>query len=140
MLNKFFRSYWVLICTLSLISTLLLANLPSYGLAVKEVPNPRQQDAGWVTDMVDMLSSQAENQLNQMISELEKKNGTEIVVVTVPQTKPSATPKAFTRELLKTWDIGKKGKNNGVLFLISKGDRRTEIETGYGIEGILPRC
>ena len=88
--------------------------------------------------MVDMLSPQAETQLNQMISELEKQNGTEIAVVTVPQTKPSPTPKVFTTELFNTWGIGKKGKDNGILFLISKGDRRTEIETGYGIEGILP--
>ena len=53
-----------------------------------------------------------------MISELEKENGTEIAVVTVPTTKPSPTPKAFTTELFNTWGIGKKGKDNGILFLI----------------------
>ena len=34
--------------------------------------------------------------------------------------------------------IGKAGQNNGVLLLISKGERRVEIETCYGVEGILP--
>ncbi|MEM9926458.1 MAG: TPM domain-containing protein [Cyanobacteria bacterium P01_D01_bin.50] len=138
MQNQFVRRYWAFIFTLSLVFTLLIANLPSYALTVKEVPNPRQEYGGWVTDMVDMLSPQAESQLNQMISQLEKQNGTEIAIVTVPETKPSSTPKEFTTELFNTWGIGKKGKDNGVLFLISKGDRRTEIETGYGIEGILP--
>ena len=121
----------------TLLITLFIGNIPSHALKVDEVPNPRQKNGAWVTDMVDMLSPQAETKLNQMISELENKNGTEIAVVTVPTTKPSATPKQFTTKLFNTWGIGKKGKDNGVLFLVSKGDRRTEIETGYGIESIL---
>ncbi|MEM1394344.1 MAG: TPM domain-containing protein, partial [Cyanobacteria bacterium P01_H01_bin.150] len=136
-LNKYIRRYWILICTFSLICTLIVSNQPSYSLTVQDVPNPRQQNGSWVTDMVDMLSPQAETQLNQMISELENQNGTEIAIVTVPETKPSSTPKKFTTELFNTWGIGKKGQDNGILFLISKGDRRTEIKTGKGIEGIL---
>jgi uncharacterized protein len=73
-----------------------------------------------------------------MISDLEAKNGSEIAVVTVPDTKPSATPKAFATELFNSWGIGKKGKNNGVLLLISSGERRVQIETGSGIQSILP--
>jgi uncharacterized protein len=38
----------------------------------------------------------------------------------------------------KTWGIGKKDKNNGVLFLIAPNDRRMRIEVGYGLEGVLP--
>ena len=136
-LNKYIRRYWILICTFSLICTLIVSNQPSYSLTVQDVPNPRQQNGSWVTDMVDMLSPQAETQLNQMISELENQNGTEIAIVTVPETKPSSTPKKFTTELFNTWGIGKKGQDNGILFQISKGDRRTEIKTGKGIEGIL---
>jgi uncharacterized protein len=56
----------------------------------------------------------------------------------VPDTKPSATPKAFATELFNFWEIGKKGKNNGVLLLISSGERRIQIETGSGIQSILP--
>ncbi|MGB3767796.1 MAG: TPM domain-containing protein, partial [Phormidesmis sp.] len=37
----------------------------------------------------------------------------------------------------KRREIGKEGVDNGVLFLVSKGDRRTEVETGYGVEGVL---
>ncbi len=134
------RRYQVFIFVFSLVIALILTNIPSYALTVNEVPNPRQQNGGWVTDMVDMLSPQAENQLNQMISELEKENGTEIAVVTVSTTKPSSTPKAFTTKLFNTWGIGKEGKDNGILFLVSKGDRRTEIETGTGITKILPNA
>lgn len=110
---------------------------PSRAIPVSEVPNPRQ-DNNWVMDMADVLNPDSEAQLNQMITALEAKNGAEIAVVTVPDTKPSATPKAFTTELFNTWGIGKKGEDNGILFLVSKDERRTEIETGYGVESILP--
>ena len=110
----------------------------SQAITVQEVPNPRQVNNTWVTDKANILSDSTETQLNQMISDLEAKNGSEIAVVTVPDTKPSATPKAFGTELFNFWKIGKKGKNNGVLLLISSGERRVQIETGSGIQSILP--
>jgi len=110
----------------------------SQAITVQEVPNPRQVNNTWVTDKANILSDSTETQLNQIISDLEAKNGSEIAVVTVPDTKPSATPKAFATELFNFWGIGKKGKNNGVLLLISSGERRVQIETGSGIQSILP--
>ena len=110
----------------------------SQAITVQEVANPRQVNNTWVTDKANILSNSTETQLNQIISDLEAKNGSEIAVVTVPETKPSATPKAFATELFNFWGIGKKGKNNGVLLLISSGERRVQIETGSGIQSILP--
>ncbi|MEG4085690.1 TPM domain-containing protein [Microcoleus sp. POL10_C6] len=112
--------------------------LTSQAITVQKVPNPRQVNNTWVTDKANILSDSTETQLNQMISDLEAKNGSEIAVVTVPDTKPSATPKAFATELFNFWGIGKKGTNNGVLLLISSGERRVQIETGSGIKNILP--
>ncbi|MEQ9625398.1 TPM domain-containing protein [Coleofasciculus chthonoplastes] len=116
----------------------VLSPLSAHALTVEEVPNPQQLNGTWVTDMADILSQDTERQLNQMISELEIENGTEIAVVTVPETSPAPSPKSFTTELFNHWGIGKADEDNGVLFLISIGDRRVEIETGYGIEPILP--
>ena len=120
--------------------TLAFVLFPLVGLAldVKDVPNPQAINGTWVTDMAEILDEPTEAQLNSVISQLESQNGTEIAVVTVPETAPSASPKEFTTALFKYWGIGKKGQDNGVLFLISKSDRRVEIETGYGVEAILP--
>jgi len=120
----------------------------SLAVTVEQVPNPREVNGGWVTDMAEMLSPATETQLNQIISQLEAKNGSEIAVVTVPNTTNS-TPKEFATKLFNRWGIGKVDKNNGVLLLISQGDlpegqqrsyRRTEIETGSGLQGILPNA
>ena len=116
----------------------LLSPLSTLAITVEEVPNPRSTYGGWVSDTADILSDSTEAELNKMISELEAKNGAEIAVVTVAETSPSASPKAFTTELFNYWGIGKKDVNNGVLYLISVGDRRVEIETGYGLTKILP--
>jgi uncharacterized protein len=91
-----------------------------------------------VTDMADILSDETETKINHLINHLEKTNGAEIAVVTVPETFPSATPKAFATELFNYWGIGKANVDNGVLFLISVSDRRVEIETGLGLQSILP--
>ncbi len=128
------RILWSILLCLSLIGFPLI----SHALFVEDVPNPQQQSGVWVTDMANILSERTETQLNQMISELEATTGAELAVVTVPTTSPSPTAKAFTTELFNTWQIGKEGEENGVLFLTSVGDRRVEIETGYGVESILP--
>ncbi len=90
--------------------------LKSEALTVREVPNPRQVYSGWVTDTADILTDSTEAQLNQMIEQLEAKNGTELAVVTVPLTAPAASPKEFTTELFNYWGIGKQEQDNGVLF------------------------
>lgn len=120
--------------------TVAIVLFPLVGLAldVKDVPNPRQLNGTWVTDMAGILDQPTQSQINSIITQLEQKNGAEIAVVTVPETSPSDSPKAFATALFKYWKIGKKGRNNGILFLISKSDRRVEIETGYGIEVIIP--
>lgn len=111
---------------------------PAWAITLEQVPNPRRQYGGWVSDTANILSSSTENELNRLITQLEQRTGAEMAVVTVPNTQGYATPKAFTTQLFNYWGIGKAGRNNGVLFLISVGDRRVEIETGRGLATILP--
>jgi uncharacterized protein len=119
-------------------AVVILTPLGADALTVEEVTNPRQNNDGWVTDMADILSDETETKLDRLIAETEATNGTEIAVVTVPDTASAATPKAFATELFNYRGIGKADTNNGVLFLISVGDRRVEIETGTGLQTILP--
>ncbi|OUC13166.1 MAG: hypothetical protein B0A82_18655 [Alkalinema sp. CACIAM 70d] len=128
------------LCLSLLIGSGLLFTIvaPVLAIPIHEVPNPRKANSGWVTDTADLLTPATEAQLNQKIAALEAYNGSEVAVVTVPDTQPSQSPKAFATELFNTWGIGKKQTNNGVLFLISKTDRRVEVEVGSGLQPILP--
>ncbi|WP_205127834.1 MULTISPECIES: hypothetical protein [Okeania] len=60
---------------ISLSLALMLYSLPSLALTVQDVPNPRQNYGGWVTDMAEILSTDTEAKLNKMISDLEASNG-----------------------------------------------------------------
>ncbi len=128
------RLIWGLLLSVAMIGFPLV----SQALTVQEVPHPRQEYGGWVTDRAGVLSEETEQRLNQMITGLEAQNGTEIAVVTVPNTSSEATPKNFATRLFNHWGVGKADVDNGVLWLHSVGDRRIEIETGYGVEGVLP--
>ena len=127
------QTFWLSVINLAVITF----SPTAIALRVEEVPSPRQT-GGWVTDRANILSPETEAELNRLITELEAQNGSEIMVVTVPETSPYSSPKEFTTTWFNYWKIGKKGQDNGVLFMYSTGDDRIEIETGYGVENILP--
>lgn len=105
---------------------------------VEKLVNPRERSGSWVLDSEGILSPTTEAQINRLVNDLESETGTEIAVVTVDSIEPYSTLKEMAVELYNHWGIGKQGQDNGVLFLISVAERRMEIETGYGVEGILP--
>lgn len=92
---------------------------------------------GYVSDYASMLSAAAKTQLEQELSNFEKETKHEISVVTIPDLQGD-TIENFAVKLFEEWGIGKKGADNGVLFLIAKNDREMRIEVGYGLEGALP--
>jgi uncharacterized protein len=101
------------------------------------IPNPRTRNGGWVTDMAGALKPETIARLNTMIGELEKATTVELAVVVVRSLDGQSVDQ-FAEKLFQLWGIGKKGKDNGLLFLWSTGDRRVRIEVGYGLEGQVP--
>jgi len=114
--------------------------LPCTGLAfaVRDVPDPRRSHSGWVADSANILRVGTVASINAKVDALERRDGSEVMLVTVPDTSESTSPKSFATELFNAIRIGKQGVDNGVLILVSKDDRRVEIETGYGMEDRLP--
>ncbi len=103
------------------------------GLLAESVPQP----TGWVNDFANVISGEYRDKLTALIQELEEKTSTEIGVVTIESISPF-DEKEYARLLFDNWKPGKKGKDNGVLVLLAIKERRWRIETGYGVEGILP--
>ncbi len=99
-----------------------------------ELPRPANS---WVADYAGVLDSQSYQKMTGVIQELEQKTGAEIAVVTV-KTLGNESIDDFSVRLFQKWGIGKKGKDNGVLLVAAIEDKKTKIEVGYGLEGILP--
>ena len=91
---------------------------------------------GFVNDYADLLNSEQKNNLEQKLSQFEKETSNEISVVTI-QNMQGDTIENFAVKLFEEWGIGKKDKDNGILILVAKDERKMRIEVGYGLEGAL---
>lgn len=96
------------------------------------------QPIGYVSDFENIFTKSQRSYLDSMIGVYEKKTTVQIAVVTIDTSIVSK--KDFDDYLLKiakTWGVGQKDKNNGIVIGISKGYRHMCIQNGYGIENIL---
>ncbi len=114
------------------VSYLLLFLAPFFALAFSVPERP----TGFVQDYAKILTVKQNSALENKLEIYEKQSTNEIAVVTIDSLEGN-TIENVAQDLFTKWGIGKKDKNNGVLLLISVGDRETRIHTGYGVEGEL---
>lgn len=90
----------------------------------------------WVTDQTRTLSSETVTRLNGAIDAHEKKTGNEIGVLIIPTLSGMAI-EDYAHKTFNEWGIGKKDRDNGILLLIAKNDRKLRIEVGRGLEAYV---
>ncbi len=91
---------------------------------------------GRVVDNADIIDAATEAALTQKLTEFETKGSDQIVVATVPSLDGEEI-EPYANRLFNFWQLGQAGKNNGVLLLVARNDRKMRIEVGYGLEGAL---
>lgn len=91
---------------------------------------------GNVVDNASLLSSSAERRLSTQLTAHENATGNQVAIVTLP-TLQGYDIATYGYQLGRQWGIGQKDKNNGVMLIIAKKERRMRIEVGYGLEGKL---
>ena len=101
------------------------------------VPNPKSFGSGYVSDPQNYLSSTEKQSLNAIANAIEDSTGAQVAIVMLPSIGEE-NPKDFAVRLFEVWGIGQKEADNGLLILSVIDQRRTEFETGYGMEGVLP--
>ena len=89
-----------------------------------------------VTDETATLSATDRQALEAKLADWEQRSGNQLVVLLVPSTKPEPI-EAYSIRVAEAWKIGRKGQDNGALFVVAKEDRKMRIEVGYGLEGVL---
>ncbi|MGH8773006.1 MAG: TPM domain-containing protein, partial [Burkholderiales bacterium] len=90
-----------------------------------------------VSDLTGTLSSEQKQALESRLKNFEQEKGAQIAVLIVPTVKPEAIEQYGLR-VAEQWKLGRKGVDDGALLLVAKDDRELRIETGYGLEGVLP--
>jgi uncharacterized protein len=114
----------------TLFLTFLIATT-SWG--AEEFPKPK----GLVNDFANVIAPEYEQRLVQITGELLKKTGVPVVVVTMPDIG-GEDYNEYANRLYAAWGIGKKGEDRGVLIFVTVKERKMRIETGYGMEGLIP--
>ncbi len=91
---------------------------------------------GRVVDRAHILSPSIHSNLNSVLSTYETKTSNQVAVLTLPSLEGHPLGE-FSHQVATTWALGKKGTDNGVLFLIAVKEKKLRIEVGYGLEGTL---
>jgi uncharacterized protein len=114
------------ICSfMHLISIFLLAqNFP---------PQPSQ----WVMDYPGLLKNEQVEQLNRYLQAYEDSTTNQIIVA-IFQDAQGYPVEDFSISLAERWQVGQKGKDNGIILAVFLEERKIRVEVGYGLEDKIP--
>jgi uncharacterized protein len=99
-------------------------------------PQPVPALKARVTDQTGTLSAADEARIEGKLRAFETQKGAQIVVLIVGTTQPEAIFD-YAFRVGEAWKLGRKGVDDGVLFVIAKNDRKLQILTGPGLQGTL---
>ena len=110
-----------------------VANDMADGESIRGLPTLNQP----VIDQAKILNEAEIQQLNQKILALYQQGKAQIGVIIVPTTGQEAIFD-FALRTGEKWQLGSAKRDNGLLMAIAVNDRKIQILTGYGLEGVLP--
>lgn len=104
----------------------------------KDVRNVQVENRNcFVSDMCGAFTPEEKSALDAKCLALRDEVGVEFAIVAVDEIE-GEDEYDFAYELFNLWKIGDKRNNSGVLWLYVKSLRAMKIETGVGVEGLLP--
>ncbi len=112
---------------------IFIALLASAAFAAENYPSPKGTA---VNDFANVIDPDNSAKMESLAHEILQKTGAAIYVVTVPELETEEIN--LMPMVCMDWGIGKKGEDKGVLIFLAVKERKIRIETGYGVEGVLP--
>ncbi len=115
---------------------LLLISFCSQAQIDKAIP-PKPNPPRLANDFANMMTPEQEQALELKLVAYNDSTSSQVTVVTVASLKGYDISE-FALALGRTWGVGGKQYNNGVIVLVSRDDRKARIEVGPGLEGAIP--
>lgn len=113
--------------------TSIIIVVSAIGQQIPPAPNPPRL----VNDFAKILSADQQSQLENKLVALDDSTSNQIAIVTI-KTLDGYPIEDYANKLFRSWGIGNKKTNNGVLVLVAYDDHKVWIATGYGLEGAIP--
>lgn len=92
---------------------------------------------GRVNDLAGMLSPEYIQRLEQKLASFERETSNQVAILTIP-TLEGEDIDQFSIRVAEAWKLGQSGKDNGILLILAKAERKVRIEVGNGLQGVLP--
>lgn len=100
--------------------------------AAKDIPPL----TGRIVDQANLLTPDQRQRLEAKLAQFEQQTGDQVAVLTVDSLDGEAI-EDYANKVGRAWALGQKGKDNGVLLLVARQDRKMRVEVGYGLEPVL---
>jgi uncharacterized protein len=92
---------------------------------------------GYVSDFARVIDAASRSRVEAYAAGVQQATGAEMALVTIPSLENEPI-EDVANTIFRAWGVGQKGKNEGIMLLLSTGDHRSRLEVGYGLEPILP--
>jgi uncharacterized protein len=103
-------------------------------VAQAQVPVPRFESL--VVDLTGTLTAGQQAALDEKLTALQARKGSQVAVLIVPTTEPEDIAQ-FGIRVTKAWKVGREKEDDGAVLIVAKDDRTLRIEVQYGLEGVL---
>ena len=110
-----------------------IANDMAEGESIRGLPSMNEP----VIDQANLLTAEQKQSISQQILKLYQDNKAQIGIVIVPTTGQEDIFD-YAMRVGEKWQLGSAKRDNGLLMAIAVNDRRIQILTGYGLEGVIP--
>ena len=117
---------------LLLLASLALLLAAPAAWSAKEVPFLSAR----VNDLAGIVPPPLRERLETKLADLERRTGAQVAALTVDSLEGDSI-EDFAVRVFQTWKLGRKGVNDGALFVVARQERRMRIEVGYGLEDRL---
>jgi uncharacterized protein len=106
------------------------------GVLAQDVP-PKPDPPRRVNDFAHVMTPDQVSALEQKLIAFNDSTTSDIVIVTEPDIG-EASIDDYALKILRTWGVGDKKNNNGIVILADIKDHKVYIAVGYGLEGAIP--
>ena len=90
-----------------------------------------------VIDQANLLSAAEKQAVSRKILQLHDSGKAQVGIIIVPTTGQEDIF-SFAMRAAEQWQLGSAKRDNGLLMAVAVNDRRMQILSGYGLEGVLP--
>tara|TARA_B100001248_G_scaffold257619_1_gene240474 strand:- start:2218 stop:2928 length:711 start_codon:yes stop_codon:yes gene_type:complete len=90
-----------------------------------------------VMDQAGVLNASFKDYWTPVLQQINKNEDVQIAVLTLPDLQGESIEGASI-QIVDKWQLGKKGSDLGLLFLVALKEKKVRIEVGRGLEGDIP--